>query len=849
MQFGKNKSKAISIAICLMFAVSTLIVLTPTTSAADTKATYPYIGAMPNPVGVGQETLLHLGITDAISGVQNGWTGLTVVVTKPDGSNETLGPFKTDSTGGTGTVFVPTVAGNYTLQTFFPQQVSPVSGRGFGANTTLLASISAPITLVVQDTPLVFYPAFALPSEYWTRPIDSQIREWYSVAGSWLSIPANFYAPYNDGPDTAHILWTKPLTIGGEVGGDLGLIGSGATSVGFETGDAYEGKWSNSYIVAGLLYYQDAPMSGSGKGSPVLYHCIDLHTGEELWAKTFLDNRTISFAQEYYWQSYNYMGTYAYLWITVGTTWTAFDAYTGDFRAAITDVPSGSRINDANGDIYVYNVDTRNNRLTMWNMSALISMDGSFGSAFMGRQYNASSGTYRSLNSDGTWGIFSTSGAAARAARAYVCNVTIQSGLTGSVRAANFGDKIVGMNIQTTAVRTWALSLKDGSMGTLLYDKTWTPPSAWAAGNQTIAWMTCSFEDNVAVLFSTETMQNYGFNIETGAFMWGPTTPAQYYLDSLDDSKSACRAIAYGKLYSASVGGVVYCYDVKTGKTLWTYSAADPYTEILWSNNWWLRPMFICDDKIYVGSLEHSANQPLPRGSPFICLNATSGDELWRVNGLFRQTRWGGRAIIGDSIIATMDTYDQRVYAVGKGPSALTVTAPDSGAVVGGNIVIKGTLTDISPGTTDYALTARFPGGVPVVSDASMSDWMLYVYKQFAYPTNATGVPVTLSVLDANGNYREIGTATTTDGVFSLTWKPDIDGQFTVYATFAGTGAYYPSHAQTSFAVDPAAATPTAQPTQPATMADLYFVPAIVGLFIAIIVVGLLIILVLRRRP
>ena len=36
---------------------------------------------------------------------------------------------------------------------------------------------------------------------------------------------------------------------------------------------------------------------------------------------------------------------------------------------------------------------------------------------------------------------------------------------------------------------------------------------------------------------------------------------------------------------------------------------------------------------------------------------------------MFRDTRWGGNGIIGDSIIATMDTYDQRVYAIGKGPS------------------------------------------------------------------------------------------------------------------------------------------------------------------------------------
>jgi hypothetical protein len=175
----KNINKALSLAICFLFISSAILAFSPTVQAVDKKATYAYVGAMPNPVGVGQETLIHLGITDAISGASNGWQGLTVIVTKPDGTTQTLGPFKTDSTGGTGTVYIPNTIGNYTLQTVFPEQISPVSGRGFAANTTLMASTSEKLTLVVQEEGLTYYPAFGLPTEYWTRPIDSQIREWY----------------------------------------------------------------------------------------------------------------------------------------------------------------------------------------------------------------------------------------------------------------------------------------------------------------------------------------------------------------------------------------------------------------------------------------------------------------------------------------------------------------------------------------------------------------------------------------------------------------------------------------------------------------------------------------------
>ncbi len=179
---------------------------------------------------------------------------------------------------------------------------------------------------------------------------------------------------------------------------------------------------------------------------------------------------------------------------------------------------------------------------------------------------------------------------------------------------------------------------------------------------------------------------------------------------------------------------------------------------------------------------------------------------------MFRDTRWGGNGVIGDSIIATMDTYDQRVYAIGKGPTSMTASAGPKVTTEGSSVVVEGTVMDVSPGTATTELSLRFPNGVPAVSDASMSSWMLYVYKQFEQPTNASGVPVTISVVDANGNFRTVG-ETTSDatGYYSYNWVPDITGKYTVIATFGGSAAYYGSYAETSFVVDAAAA--TAAPT------------------------------------
>ena len=158
-------------------------------------------------------------------------------------------------------------------------------------------------------------------------------------------------------------------------------------------------------------------------------------------------------------------------------------------------------------------------------------------------------------------------------------------------------------------------------------------------------------------------------------------------------------------------------------------------------------------------------------------------------------------------------------------------------------------MTDISAGTNQNEQAARFPNGVPAVSDASQKGWMEYVYMQKPRPMDTTGVPIVLSVVDANGNYRDIGTTISNNGFFTFNWKPDIEGQYTVYASFAGSESYWPSNAVTSFVVDPAAATPSPTEAPAQSTVDMYFVPAVAGIIVAIAVVGLMIILVLRKRP
>jgi len=874
-----SKSKASAIALLLLFAMAISLVALPTVTAG-TMQTYAFIGAVPNPVGVGQEVLLHIGITRELSSALYGWEGLTVTVTKPDGTTETLGPYRTDSTGGTGDVYVPTMEGNYTLQTNFPEQeIPPGGGMGFASGfipdgTIMLASDSAKLTLVVTEEPITYYPRHPLPSEYWTRPIDAQLREWSVIAGNWLCRnwpngdrrDPQYVEGNDDAPETAHILWTMPETQGGLVGEPLGQHS-------FEIGDAYEGKFANRLILGGKLYYDKY-------ASVDPYHetvCVDLHTGEVLWSKVFLNDLTTSFGQVMYWDTYDYHGVYDYLWapgnaatrallnssVTVDLTeaansWHAFDPFTGDYVYTLYDVPSGTQVWGPKGEILIYTVNQEDGWMTMWNSTNIpwLYADRDYASMSwgqwepMGKIINATG--YANVTIGG--GIFGSGWFTAEpyiapttplGLNGYQWNKTIPTGLPGSVRAVFPENKVIGVDRSVTGVSVWGLNLKPGQEGLVLFDETWTPPAAWTAGNLSINYQLATEE--VVVIWVGEERKYYGFSAETGKYLW-VTPVSESYLNFYGWTEFGERPVvaAYDKLYSSGVSGIVYCYDLETGDLLWTYDAVDEYSEVLFANNWWLFTLFVTDGKIYYGHVEHSPIDPRPRGAPFLCLNATTGEEIFRADGLFRQTHWGGLAIIGDSIIATQDTYDQRVYAIGKGPSATTVAASPKVSVHGSNVLVEGIVTDISPGTEDYALTARFPNGVPAVSDESMSDWMLYVYKQFARPADVVGVEVVIEVLDPNNNFYEVGRTTSdSDGFFKLMFEPEVPGEYTIFASFEGSKAYYGSHASTAIGVEEApVATPEPTPV-PQAPVETYFAVSTIAIIVAIVIVGFLI---LRKR-
>lgn len=127
---------------------------------------------------------------------------------------------------------------------------------------------------------------------------------------------------------------------------------------------------------------------------------------------------------------------------------------------------------------------------------------------------------------------------------------------------------------------------------------------------------------------------------------------------------------------------------------------------------------------------------------------------------------------------------------------------------------------------------------------------MGYVYQQKPLPSNFTGVEVTVDVIDSNGNYRNIGTTKTDNsGLYSLTWTPDITGDFKVITTFHGTNGYWPSSTETTFTVEQPHPTTAPTTAPPASMTDTYVLGTGIAIIVILVIIGALILLTLRRRP
>ena len=345
--------------------------------------------------------------------------------------------------------------------------------------------------------------------------------------------------------------------------------------------------------------------------------------------------------------------------------------------------------------------------------------------------------------------------------------------------------------------------------------------------------------------------------MDTGDQLWGPTAsqidnnPLDYYGNQF--SGASIAQLAYGNIYTSEFGGILYCYDAKTGDLKWTYGNGGPgnSTDAGYNAARGNYPTFIAaigNGIIYMETTEHTVTTPIYKGAMLRAVNATDGTEIWTLSDYTGGGQSGSSYAIADGFATFFNGYSNQIYVVGKGPSATTVTAGPEVSVYGSSVLVKGMVIDTAAGTAQDEQAARFPDGVPAVSDADMTEWMGYIYQQRPLPADVVGVEVVISVLDPNNNCYEVARATSdANGYYGCEFTPEVPGFYKVIATFEGSNAYWPSDAETFITVAEAPATPEPTPT-PAPMTDTYVLGLGIASIVAIVIIGLLIILMLRKR-
>jgi len=779
-----------------------------------------YMSLTPNPIGVGQTLLINVWTSP---GVYHAFymQSYTIYVEKPDGTEETIGPF--DSYMGDATAWIEYVvdqAGTWKFKfespgTYLPvgEYVDSPTGQAFmstdiyylGTSTYYTASSTDWQELTVQEDLVYSYPPAALPTDYWTRPINPTNREWYSIGGNYPWSGAYYYAngrvlyasnykytAYVTAAETSHIVWKRQGAIAGLIGGEAYQYSLSA------------GGGTPAIIYSGRCYQSISKAVGTT--STTYLQCYDLRTGEVYW-----ENEASSSPVYFFGTLYGYTA--------LAPTNIVYELSTSE------PVPGA----EASRSYSVYLAAISSGRLYKWDpWTGAISLNVSIDPLSSGTIYNnewvLSLQTTYDENNTAHYNLInwtmggSTSNFTARIAS----NITWPSANLGSI---------------------------DYDAGISVYGWWATPPGPqWCIGyymqavdlyTGNVLWEATSNDT------TTENMQGAGFILvnrgkvafgaygrswscwdartgkklwtsEKTEYPWGAWWPYNEASYDFNETTSAIITSTYEG---------VYAINWEDGSIIWHYQDSnavpfeDPYGETPFFTG-----VLIADGKIYAYNGEHTASQPLTRDWKLHCINATTGELMWKITNPMVP------GAVADGYLVASNTYDGYTYVFGKGKSETTIEAPSTAITLGDSVMLTGTVLDQSPAQL----------GTPCVSADSMSTWMEYLHLQQPIAgiwgnETVTGISVSLDTVDPNGNCVHIADVVTDgySGTFGYMWTPDVPGQYTVTATFLGDDSYGSSFAQTYVGVVEAAeATATPEPTE--TTVD--YMPMMYAILVAVVV-------------
>ena len=409
--------------------------------------------------------------------------------------------------------------------------------------------------------------------------------------------------------------------------------------------------------------------------------------------------------------SVNEYGGYAYLWGTQGTTYSMYDAMTGNFVLNITSVTLGTLTEDQNGNLldYYVNSSTANAynapTLNLWNATdCVMNWVRATNTGIAGNPSVLGNTWYppQNANIPFSYGI--------QWSKPLATNITGGGSFsTLGISKVDTGatDSISTPTVLMTSTNPNSFSSWNSGWQIQAGYNAYTGQQLWLVNRTLPTWcdtaILCS-QDGMYAIFCFETGAWYVYSMTTGQQLWGPITSPAF--QAFDSESVENGIIADGKLIGIGFGGDVTAFNATNGNVLWTWSTPNSGTESPYGTYpLWVGFNYqatVAGDELLIGG-GHEYSPPLFQGSQLWAINITTGKTVWNDLGFDCESC----AAVSDGVAVDFNSYDNQIYCYGTGPSRTTVTAPDVGVTTATPITITGTVTDISAGSQQNAVASE----------------------------------------------------------------------------------------------------------------------------------------------
>ena len=222
----------------------------------------------------------------------------------------------------------------------------------------------------------------------------------------------------------------------------------------------------------------------------------------------------------------------------------------------------------------------------------------------------------------------------------------------------------------------------------------------------------------------------YAFNATTGDIIWRNRPDTDGYFTT------GC-AVAYSMVYEMNKDGYLYAFDMYTGEVMWKYKG--PNDSLMWPG----MPT-VADGKIYITTGEEAQYNAPPGISEFSCINALTGEQLWKLDIEALPPResvaiaYGTLYLIPGGVTTAVDTISGNEYATNNELWAIQDTEFQETAP---RVVTSWPQWRADPahsssaevGPSNLSLSWRYKTGGSIISSPSVYDNIAYVGSTDGY--------------------------------------------------------------------------------------------------------------------